>query len=150
MFSEVELSVVGWSVVNWNEGLGNRVSIIMRIYIYIYIYNMKFAAYMAVSFATFFHIPLVHFLSSYVWLHILYTSDYFFKLCIFLLCLCIFIITFMYFIIMFMYTYCYVFSVLGFLFHCVVRCIVGMKMGSVLLPPGVNPNAVKKIYHIIS
>ena len=35
---------------------------------------------------------------------------------VFLLCLCI--------LIMFMYSYCYVCSVLGILFHCVVLCIV--------------------------
>jgi len=33
---------------------------------------MKFAAYMAFSFITFFHVPLVPFLSLYMWLYVLY------------------------------------------------------------------------------
>jgi len=45
---------------------------------------------------------------------------------------------------MFMYSYCYVCSVLGTLFHCVVLCIVCVQMHIVLLPPGVNPVAVNK------
>jgi hypothetical protein len=38
-----------------------------------------------------------------------------------------------------MYSYCYVRSVLGMLFHCVVLCTVP-------LPPGVNPISVNRIY----
>jgi len=52
-----------------------------------------------------------------------------------------------------MYSYCYVCSVLGILFHCVVPCIVCVQMCTVLLALGVNPTAVNKCiisYHIIS
>jgi len=45
---------------------------------------------------------------------------------------------------MFIYSYCYVCSVLYFLFHCVVLCIVCVLMCTVLLLPGVNPIAVNK------
>ena len=49
---------------------------------------------------------------------------------------------------MFMYSYCYVCSVLCILFHCAVLCTVCVQMCTVLLPPGGNPIAVRKIYHI--
>jgi hypothetical protein len=45
---------------------------------------------------------------------------------------------------MFIYSYCYVCSVLCILFHCVL-CV---EICTVLLPPGVNPSAVNKIYGI--
>ena len=43
-----------------------------------------------------------------------------------------------------MYSHCYVRSVLGNLFHCVVLCTVCVYMCTLLLPPGVNLIAVIK------
>jgi len=107
--------------------------------------HMKFAAYMAVPFIIFFHIFLLHFVSLYIWLYVLYASVEFCRICIL-----IFMFKYSYFYVyvflcfMFIYTYCYVWCVLCILFHCVVLCIVCVQMCTVILPPGVNPIAVNK------
>jgi len=56
----MERSEVLTSVVKWNEGLNNRVSIIIRRCIY----QMKFTDYMAVLFITFFSILFLFYFVS--------------------------------------------------------------------------------------
>jgi len=56
--------------VKCSEGLNNRVSNIFED-----IYHMKFDAYMAISFITFFRVLLVPFFKSlYIWLFVFYVS----------------------------------------------------------------------------
>src|SRR5215510_2658890 len=52
------------------------------------------------------------------------------------------------FVVIFTYLYCYICSVLCFMYHCVL-CTFCVQMCTVLLSPRVNPTAVNEIYHII-
>ena len=85
-------------VVKWSESLNNRVSIIIRRYVY----HMRFLLIWLFCLSHFFHILLIPFC---IIVYIVVCFSYF--------CL----------ILLIMYSYCFVCSVLGIRFHCVL-CIV--------------------------
>ena len=106
----------------------------MYSYCYIYVFLLLFYIFLLLCYV-FLLLFYVFLLLFYVFLLSCYTFILLYY--VFLLLCCVFIV-------MFMYPYCYVCSVLGILFYCVVPCVVCVYMCTVLLPPGVNPIAVSR------
>jgi len=126
--SEVEWSVVGWSVVMCSEGLSNGVYNIIRRCTD----HMKFAACMAVSFITFFHIILIlFFLSLCIHMVVCFVCFCLILYYVFLsLCLSILIVVYVLFCVFrFIVLFCVLFVYKCVLYYC---------------KPGVNPTAVNK------
>ena len=97
-----------------SEGLSNRVSNIIRIYID----HMKFAAYMDSSFITFFHVLLVPFL-LYIWLYVCLFTFNFINYVFLLLCLYILIYLF---VLLLLCMFCSVYSIFVVLFYVLFVC----------------------------
>jgi hypothetical protein len=146
--------------VKCSEGLSNRLSNIIRRYIdqinffYHCIYGCMFCMLLFnlvnyVFLLLCLCIFVVIFIYSYCYFMYFYCYIYLFLLLFYvflLLYLFILIVILCIFIVIFMYSYCCICSVLDILFHFVVLCTVCVQMCTVLLPPGVNPIAVNKIY----
>jgi len=113
----------------WSRNIFMSESIVIRRYIY----HMKFAAYLAVSFNTLFHILLVLFCIT-VYMVVCCVCFYFVNYVFLLLCLCILIVMYAPFsIFCFNVSFCVLFYV---------------QMCAVLLPPAVNPIAVNEYIYI--
>ena len=112
-------SVVKCSWLKCSDSLSNRVSHIIRRYIYIYIDHMNFAAYVAFYFIIFLHVLL----ALFIILYIVVCFVYFRLICRF----CIFIV-------MFMYSYCYAYVFILLFMLCSVYSVFIAPTGTLRLP----------------